>query len=115
MTDEELYRLTASLYDRDLVALEDLDGRGFGGWHVWTKTLDGITAMSCSEDNARLYAAAPTLLSALAEARAEVERLREALAFYAKPGRYVAPFTGGQGDLYFDCGAKARAALEGSK
>lgn len=35
----------------------------------------------------------------------------DALKFYADPGDYKAPFTGGMGKLYFDCGEKARAAI----
>lgn len=37
--------------------------------------------------------------------------LEEALQFYADTGKYPAPLTGGCGDLYFDCGQVARAAL----
>ena len=37
--------------------------------------------------------------------------LEEALQFYADTGKYPAPLTGGCGDLYFDCGRVARAAL----
>jgi hypothetical protein len=41
----------------------------------------------------------------------ESERLKVALAFYADASDYKAPFTGGMGKLYFDCGQTARAAL----
>ena len=44
--------------------------------------------------------------------QAENVRLREALEFYSNPRDYVAPFTGGLGKLYYDCGAKAQAALQ---
>ena len=37
---------------------------------------------------------------------------RKALEFYADVHKYPAPFTGGMGDLWSDCGAVARAALE---
>lgn len=37
--------------------------------------------------------------------------LVEALRFYANPGDYKAPFTGGLGKLWHDCGETARAAL----
>lgn len=43
--------------------------------------------------------------------RAECEGLRAALEFYADTSKYLAPFTGGFGELYFDCGQIARAAL----
>jgi hypothetical protein len=39
---------------------------------------------------------------------AEIEA---ALSFYANPSDYKAPFTGGGGSLYFDCGEVARKAL----
>lgn len=48
---------------------------------------------------------------ALSGLQAENQRLREALAFYADVARYPAPLTGGAGDLYFDCGQRARDAL----
>lgn len=35
----------------------------------------------------------------------------EALRFYADTSKYVAPYTGGLGELYFDCGQKAKTAL----
>ena len=37
--------------------------------------------------------------------------MEEALQFYADVSKYPAPLTGGAGDLYFDCGQVARAAL----
>jgi hypothetical protein len=43
---------------------------------------------------------------------AENARLREALEYYADTSDYTAPQTGGNGKLYFDCGLRARAALE---
>ncbi len=43
------------------------------------------------------------------------QMLVEALKFYADPGDYKAPFTGGLGKLYFDCGENARTALEQAK
>lgn len=39
--------------------------------------------------------------------------LRAALKFYADPEDYKAPFTGGGGKLYFDCGKTARDTLAG--
>ena len=51
----------------------------------------------------------------IVEASDEIERLRDALQFYADLSKYPAPFTGGLGELYFDCGAIARAALEECK
>lgn len=44
--------------------------------------------------------------------RERVKALEEGLRFYADPGDYKAPFTGGLGKLYFDCGLAARALLE---
>jgi hypothetical protein len=35
----------------------------------------------------------------------------KALKFYADSGDYVAPFTGGLGKLYFDCGEEAKKAI----
>ena len=43
------------------------------------------------------------------------QRLVEALGFYANPGDYKAPFTGGLGKLWHDCGDTARAAIESAK
>lgn len=56
--------------------------------------------------------------SELAKRQAEqamntISHLRAALAFYADPSDYKAPFTGGLGKLWSDCGSVARAALEG--
>lgn len=45
----------------------------------------------------------------------DMELMRKALEFYADVSKYPAPLTGGLGDLYFDCGTIARAALEESK
>lgn len=44
--------------------------------------------------------------------RAEIERLREALAFYANEADYLPPLTGGKGKLWQDAGMTAREALE---
>ncbi len=41
----------------------------------------------------------------------KIRRLETALEFYANPGDYVAPFTGGLGKLWQDCGMVARVAL----
>lgn len=49
-----------------------------------------------------------------AELEREVKRLREALEFYADTSKYPAPFTGGLGELYYDCGQIARSALSTS-
>lgn len=45
------------------------------------------------------------------EARDDIEKMREALEFYAEIAKYHSPFTGGLGEMYFDCGTKAREAL----
>ena len=45
-----------------------------------------------------------------AEARAAA--LEKALRFYADVSKYPAPLTGGMGDLWSDCGERARAALK---
>lgn len=45
------------------------------------------------------------------ELLAEIKHLRKALEFYADISKYPAPFTGGMGDLWSDCGQIARAAL----
>jgi hypothetical protein len=52
-----------------------------------------------------------TAESALTASRAECEGLRAALEFYADISKYPAPFTGGMGALWIDCGRNARAAL----
>lgn len=62
---------------------------------------------------------ATTAETALAEAREEIERLREALEFYAQAGRWqndIAPDPAGtevpySAEIFSDCGAVARAAL----
>ena len=51
----------------------------------------------------------------LAKLRTEVERLRAVLAFYGDISKYPAPLTGGAGELYFDCGQRARAALRANE
>ena len=40
-----------------------------------------------------------------------IRQLEVALEFYADPGDYKAPFTGGMGRLWKDCGTIARVAL----
>lgn len=45
-------------------------------------------------------------------AETQLAATRKALEFYADVHKYPAPFTGGMGDLWSDCGAIARAALE---
>lgn len=45
------------------------------------------------------------------EQERRIKVLEDALQFYASPGDYKAPYTGGMGKLYFDCGTTARAAL----
>lgn len=50
--------------------------------------------------------------NAAADLAYEIVKLRAALKWYADPSKYKAPFTGGMGELYFDCGKRARTALE---
>jgi hypothetical protein len=45
------------------------------------------------------------------EAMNTISHLRAALSFYADPADYKAPFTGGMGKLWSDCGTVARTAL----
>lgn len=40
-----------------------------------------------------------------------IRQLEAALEFYADPSDYKAPFTGGMGKLWLDCGSVARVAL----
>ena len=47
----------------------------------------------------------------ITELEACEKRMREALEFYAVVDDYKAPFTGGMGKLWSDCGAVARSAL----
>ncbi len=42
---------------------------------------------------------------------AKIEKMQEALVFYSDVRKYPAPLTGGMGELWEDCGQKARAAL----
>jgi hypothetical protein len=44
----------------------------------------------------------------------EIVKLRKALEFYADVSKYPAPFTGGMGALWYDCGNVARDALAGA-
>lgn len=74
---------------------------------------DGVSTDNL-ENNLPVKELAHRYNAALAERdslRAVNADLLEALAFYADPGDYKAPFTGGLGSLYFDCGGKARAAI----
>lgn len=41
-----------------------------------------------------------------------IDKVKEALEFYAKTSKYVAPLTGGMGELWSDCGQKAKEALK---
>lgn len=61
--------------------------------------------------NAEALALVPDLIRQALADRARIEALEGALQFYADISKYPAPFTGGAGDLYFDCGQVARAAL----
>lgn len=47
----------------------------------------------------------------VAALKAQMDELLAALAFYANPGDYKAPFTGGMGKLYYDCGKTASEAI----
>lgn len=46
---------------------------------------------------------------------ARIEELEAAVEFYADVSDYKAPFTGGCGKLWMDCGSIARAALSATK
>ena len=48
----------------------------------------------------------------IAELQDQNTKLVEALKFYANPSDYKAPFTGGLGKLYYDCGGQAQAILQ---
>lgn len=69
------------------------------------------------EDSGRraMHHISANLLRSLAAERdalkAENAWLREALDFYGDVSKYPAPFTGGMGALWQDCGQIARAAL----
>lgn len=41
-----------------------------------------------------------------------IDATENTLRWYGDTGKYPAPFTGGFGALYFDCGSRARTALE---
>lgn len=48
-------------------------------------------------------------------AEAQLAEANKALEFYADTSKYPAPFTGGFGGLYYDCGQIARRALTGGQ
>lgn len=50
-------------------------------------------------------------IAVIKELKEREEKLVEALSFYSSISDYKAPYTGGMGKLYFDCGLTARAAL----
>lgn len=76
-------------------------------------TLAELRAKIASHDYSAelLLQHAMLLLDRLSPAEGDAEALAQALEFYSDPADYKAPFTGGMGALYFDCGAKARDAL----
>ena len=41
----------------------------------------------------------------------KLQKIKEGLEFYSSPSDYKAPFTGGLGKLYYDCGVTAKEAL----
>jgi hypothetical protein len=51
------------------------------------------------------------LRAALVTAEAQAQTARDALEFYGDVRKYLEPLTGGMGDLWYDCGLIARAAL----
>jgi hypothetical protein len=61
--------------------------------------------------HSHLWRSYNNVLRDLVAANKRAEELKVALAFYSNPGDYVAPYTGGLGKLYFDCGEVARKAL----
>lgn len=67
----------------------------------------------CEADEACKVLAGAEARATAAEAREKT--LREALEFYADVEDYKAPFTGGMGKLWQDCGGVARAALKGGE
>lgn len=64
----------------------------------------------------RVTAERDSASTSLTQAQARIARLEEALKFYSDPSDYAAPQTGyihgGENNLYFDCGIRARAALK---
>ncbi len=99
---EFLFRQAIEIADEEIDAEDEKWVAG-----IWGVISDNDVA------NARLIAAAPDLAAEVLRLRAEVEKLRAALAFYADVSDYVAPYTGGAGKLWMDCGETARAALKG--
>jgi len=80
------------------------------------QTPDEIDALRTERDEAKKAGEARCAMHdndriRLTAALAHVRRLEEALAFYGDVSKYPAPFTGGMGDLWSDCGQIARAAL----
>ena len=59
----------------------------------------------------RLIASVRNLKNRAEAAEARADALERALEFYADVSKYPAPLTGGMGDLWLDCGERARAAI----
>lgn len=77
---------------------------------------DGETPCPCQDANLPMIVR--NLKRELEDARererklaGEVSRLRKALKYYADVSKYKAPFTGGFGALWADCGQTARKAI----
>lgn len=64
-----------------------------------------------TEMDAALAAGDGALHGAISHWQERALRAEQALQFYASPSDYKAPFTGGMGKLWSDCGETARAAL----
>lgn len=66
----------------------------------------GIASQSVADNNMAI-----TQAIAIVRQHTASPDVIEALKFYADTSKYQAPFTGGFGELYFDCGQRAKAAL----
>lgn len=88
-------RLVACWNACDGISTETLEGEA-SNLHEWLEK-KRIEAIDRAEVNLEL--------------KAQRDELVAALAFYANPGDYKDPFTGGRGKLYFDCGEMAREAI----
>lgn len=93
----------------------------FSGTHEWTA--DGrfwnLKEQMVDEELEFKYDIIATLPAApldhIRALEARVQKLEQALRFYASPADYAAPYTGGMGKLWEDCGVTAKNALEDSQ
>lgn len=111
----ELYRKRAEAAEAKLASAIDLVSRaqelvpyGCESWHNFAREALGASPAPAASVVAKNATTETDL-------KAENERLREALRFYADVHKYPSPLTGGMGDLWSDCGEVAKKALKGER